>query len=60
MKNRTASYFNRKKAFRDMLNPTDIKSMLKAGFYASANPLVKRDVLNMYSQLNRPVITAKA
>lgn len=35
-----------------MLNPTSIKKMLKAGFYASANPVVKRDILQVYSELN--------
>ncbi len=35
-----------------MLNPTSIKKMLKAGFYASANPLVKRDILQVYCELN--------
>lgn len=52
MKYRTIAYLRRKKAFREMLNPTSIKKMLKAGFYASANPLVKRDILQVYCELN--------
>jgi hypothetical protein len=52
MKYRTIAYLKRKQALRDMLNPTSIKKMLKAGFYASANPVVKRDILQVYSELN--------
>lgn len=37
-----------------MLQAPDIKSMLKAEFYASKNILVKKHVLKMYEQLNHP------
>jgi len=52
MKHRTITYLRRKKAFREMLNPTNLKNMLKAGFYASKSPVVKRDILQVYSELN--------
>jgi hypothetical protein len=53
MNNRTTTYFNRKKAYKSMLNPTDLKSLLKAEFFSTSNPIVKRDVLKVYEELNK-------
>lgn len=54
MKQRSASYFQRKKAFIGVLRPSSIKDMLKAGFYSSKNILVKRDILKVYEEITHP------
>ncbi len=54
MNNRAVTYFKRKKAFNEMLNPVSLKGLLKAAFYSSGNLLVKRDILKVYTQLEKP------
>ena len=51
MKARTKLYIDRKKALNNMGNFTDIKSLLKAEFFATNNILVKRDILKTYQSL---------
>lgn len=60
MKLRTKKYFNRQKALRNMINFTDLKSFLLAGFQASRSIVVKKDIISMLVELDRPVTYAKA
>ncbi len=54
MTRRTKSYLNRQKALRNMLNFTDLKSFLMAGFQASRSLVVKKDIVNMLIELEHP------
>lgn len=54
MTRRTKSYLNRQKALRNMLNFTDLKSFLMAGFQASRSLVVKKDIVNMLVELEHP------
>ena len=61
MKRRTKNYIERKKAFRSMINFTDLKSFLMAGFKTSRSIVVKKDIVNMLMELNQPTMAyAKA
>ena len=60
MKLRTKKYFNRQKALRNMINFTDLKSFLLAGFQASRSIVVKKDIISMLVELDRPATYAKA
>ncbi|MBS1772017.1 MAG: hypothetical protein JST82_04100 [Bacteroidetes bacterium] len=51
MNQRTAAYFNRKKAFRSLPFATDLKSLLTTGLRASRSLIVKKDILKTYIQL---------
>ncbi|HTM65909.1 MAG TPA: hypothetical protein VL093_06305 [Flavipsychrobacter sp.] len=54
MKRRNKNYIERKKAFRSMINFTDLKSFLMAGFKTSRSMVVKKDIVNMLMELNQP------
>jgi hypothetical protein len=54
MTRRNKNYFERKKAFRSMINFTDLKSFLMAGFKTSRSIVVKKDIVNMLMELNQP------
>jgi uncharacterized protein with von Willebrand factor type A (vWA) domain len=54
MNTRTKEYFKRRKAYDGVIHFTDIKSLLKAEFYSTANPVVKRDILKAYHALTHP------
>jgi hypothetical protein len=61
MKRRNKNYFERKKAFRSMINFTDLKSFLMAGFKTSRSVVVKKDIINMLIELGQPTMAyAKA
>jgi len=61
MTRRNKSYFGRQKALRAMVNFTDLKSFLLAGFRASRSVIVKKDIVNMLIELDRPGLSlAKA
>jgi|GEM_PF-1566652 hypothetical protein len=53
MKKRTLNYLRKRKAFRNMLQFKDITSFLMAGFILSKNIVVKKDMLQMLSQLQK-------
>jgi hypothetical protein len=55
MKLRTRKYITRQKAIRNMIQFTDLKSFLLAGFQASRSVVVKKDIINMLIDLDRPV-----
>lgn len=57
---RTKKYFKRHKAIKNMIQFTDLKSFLMAGFQASRSIVVKKDIINMLVQLDRPMTYAKA
>jgi len=54
MTRRNKNYFTRQKALRAMMNFTDLKSFLMAGFRASRSLVVKKDIINMLTELERP------
>jgi hypothetical protein len=54
MKRRTLNYINRQRAIRNMTQFTDLKSFLMAGFQASRSLVVKKDIINMLIELDRP------
>ena len=63
MTRRNKNYFGRQKALRNMINFTDLKSFLLAGFRASRSLVVKKDIINMLVELdgtNHQVAYAKA
>jgi len=53
MNYRTVNYFNRKKALSNLPKATDLRTILKTGFFASGNLMVKRDILKIYTELSR-------
>ena len=55
MKLRTRKYITRQKAIRNMIQFTDLKSFLMAGFQASRSVVVKKDIINMLIDLDRPM-----
>ena len=55
MKLRTRNYITRQKAIRNMIQFTDLKSFLMAGFQASRSVVVKKDIINMLIDLDRPM-----
>lgn len=54
MNRRNKNYFSRQKALRAMVNFTDLKSFLLAGFRASRSLVVKKDIVNMLIELDHP------
>lgn len=61
MKRRNRNYFSRQKALRAMVQFTDLRSFLMAGFKASRSLVVKKDIVDMLLELNRPKMSlAKA
>lgn len=54
MKLRTKQYFNRQKALNNMVKFTDLKSFLMTGFRASRSLVVKKDIINMIIELDKP------
>ncbi len=54
MTRRNKMYFSRQKAFRAMTHFTDLKSFLMAGFRASRSLVVKKDIVTMLQDLERP------
>ncbi|HRO41351.1 MAG TPA: hypothetical protein PL009_00860 [Flavipsychrobacter sp.] len=54
MTRRNKNYFGRQKALRAMVNFTDLKSFLMMGFKASRSIVVKKDIVNMLIELDRP------
>lgn len=54
MTRRNKNYFGRQKALRAMVKFTDLKSFLMAGFKASRSLVVKKDIINMLVELERP------
>ena len=52
MTRRNKIYFSRQKALRNMINFTDLKSFLIAGFKASRSVVVKKDILSMLVELD--------
>ena len=55
MKLSTRKYITRQKAIRNMIQFTDLKSFLMAGFQASRSVVVKKDIINMLIDLDRPM-----
>ncbi len=53
MKLRNKNYIRRQKALRNFFNFTDLRSMLEAGIALSRSRIVKRDINNTLSQLER-------
>jgi hypothetical protein len=52
MNNRSAAYFKRKKIFnKEVLHPTDLKSLLKGEFFSTKNLMVKRHIIKTYEEL---------
>ncbi|RYZ55501.1 MAG: hypothetical protein EOP49_02705 [Sphingobacteriales bacterium] len=60
MKLRTKNYIKRQKAVRQMFQFRDLKSFLMTGFQASRSLVVKKDIINMLIELDRPAMLAKA
>lgn len=54
MQYRTVLYLKRKKAFKAVLHPADLKSLLKAEFFSTNNFMVKRHILKVYETLKQP------
>lgn len=54
MTRRNKNYFSRKRAFQSMSRFTDLKSFLIAGFKTSRSLVVKKDILSMLRELERP------
>lgn len=38
----------------EVIRFTDLKSLLKAEFFSTTNPIVKRDILRTFHSLNQP------
>ena len=52
MNSRSAKYFKRKKVFeKEVLHPTDLKSLLKGEFFSTNNLMVKRHILKTYEEV---------
>jgi len=54
MTRRNKTYMERQKALKNMFDFTDLKSFLMAGFKASRSLVVKKDIINMLTELEQP------
>lgn len=55
MKNRSKNYFNKTRARKTLEHPTDLKTFLKAEFDLTCNSFVKKDILRVIEQLEKPL-----
>ncbi len=52
MNSRSSAYFKRKKIFnKEVLHPTDLKSLLKGEFFSTKNLMVKKHILKTYESV---------
>jgi len=56
MKLRTKNYIKRQKAIRKMFQFNDLTSFLMNSFQSSRSVVVKKDIINMLIELNRPAL----
>ncbi len=52
MKLRTKAYLRRQKAMRDLLNFSDLRSMLRASITLSRSLVVKKDIVKTLAEIN--------
>ncbi len=54
MKSRNRTYFEKQKAFRNMIAFKDIRSFLFSSFKAANSLVVKNDIINLLTELKQP------